>query len=143
SPAGPHGRTPRGGGGGHGAPRFHRNVVETEPMHPLRGVRVIECGIAVAGPVAASYLARLGAEVIKIESRAAGRGIGNRPPAWAPADLGPAAADLGAGNNTFNSEKTSLGLELKTAEGQAVLDRLFAVSDVFLTNLSAPAIATL
>jgi benzylsuccinate CoA-transferase BbsF subunit len=112
-------------------------------MHPLAGIRVIECGIAVAGPVAACYLARLGAEVIKIESRAAGRGIGNRPPAWAPPDLGLAATDLGAGNNTFNSEKTSLGLELKTPEGQALLDRLLVVSDVFLTNLSAPALATL
>src|SRR5439155_21636841 len=121
----------------------HAAKLGADPMYPLRGVRVIECGIAVAGPVAACYLARLGAEVIKIESRAAGRGIGNRAPVWAPPDLGPAASDLGSGNNTVNSEKTSLGLELKTAEGQALLDRLFAVSDVFLTNLSAPAIATL
>ena len=34
---------------------------------PLEGVRVIEVGIALAGPFAGSLLAELGAHVIKIE----------------------------------------------------------------------------
>src|SRR5829696_4297543 len=110
-------------------------------MLPLQGIRVIECGVAIAGPLAASYLAKLGAEVIKIESRATGMGAMSRPPAWAPADIGLAGSDLSAANNTFNSEKTSLGLELKSNEGRALLDKLIARSDVFLTNFSVPAIA--
>ena len=34
---------------------------------PLRGVRVVELGTLVLGPAAASFLAEMGAEVIKVE----------------------------------------------------------------------------
>jgi benzylsuccinate CoA-transferase BbsF subunit len=112
-------------------------------MHPLTGIRVIECGVAIAGPLAASWLARMGAEVIKIESRGTGMAAYSRPPAWAPADIGAAGGDLLAANNTFNSDKLSLALELKSAEGRTLLDQLIAKSDVFLTNLSVPAIDSL
>lgn len=112
-------------------------------MHPLQGIRVIECGVAIAGPLAGRYLAQLGAEVIKIESRSTGMGNIQAGPPWAPKDMGAAAADLNASNNTFNSQKVSLALDLKHPQGKRILAGLVAKSDVFLTNLSMPAIESL
>ena len=112
-------------------------------MHPLSDVRVIELGVAIAGPLAGRYLANLGAEVIKVESRQRSGQLGLRGPAWAPADLGPAVEDLPIASNKFNAEKRSLGLELKTPAGRAILDQLIAQSDVLLTNLSVPALRSL
>ena len=112
-------------------------------MHPIDDVRVIECGLAIAGPLAARYLAHLGADVIKVESRSRSAALGSRAPAWAPPVVGLAGGDLLAANNTFNAQKRSVGLELKSPEGRALLDRLLARSDVFITNFSVPAIASL
>ena len=112
-------------------------------MYPLSGVRVIELGVAVAGPLAGRYLAQLGAEVIRVESRQRSSQLGMRGPAWAPADLGPALGDLLITGNNFNTQKLGLGLELKTVQGRAILDRLIVHSDVFLTNFSLPAIRSL
>lgn len=109
----------------------------------LDGIRVIELGVAIAGPLAARHLGQLGAEVLKIESRSRGAQLGMRGPAWAPPDLGLVAGDLMAGNNTHNNGKRSIGIELKTPEGRALLDRLIEQSDVFITNFSVPAIESL
>ena len=111
--------------------------------YPLSGVRVIELGVAIAGPLAARYLGHLGAEVLKVEARSRGAQLGLRAPPWAPADIGPAASDLMTGNNNFNAQKRGIGIELKTPEGRAILDELIARSDVFLTNYSVPAIRSL
>ena len=112
-------------------------------MHPLDGIRVIELGVAIAGPLAARHLGQLGAEVLKIEARSRNAQQGTRSPWWAPPDLGLVAGDLAAGNNTHNNGKRSVGIELKTPEGRALLDRLIERSDVFITNFSVPAIESL
>ena len=109
----------------------------------LDGVRVVECGVAIAGPLAGRYLAHLGADVIKVESRSRSAAMGMRAPAWAPPDVGLAGGDMLAGNNTFNAQKRGVGLELKSPEGRALLDRIIERSDVFLTNFSVPAINSL
>ena len=103
-------------------------------MTPLGGIRVIECGVAIAGPVAARYLAHLGAEVIKIDNRAEALASA---PWWAPKDLGPAGADLVSG--ALSGNKRSLGLNLKAPEARPILEKLVAASDVFVTNLSRAA----
>lgn len=109
----------------------------------LDGIRVIELGVAIAGPLAARHLGQLGAEVLKVEARSRGAQLGTRGPVWAPPDLGLVAGDLMAGNNTHNNGKRSIGIELKTPEGRALLDRLIERSDVFITNFSVPAIESL
>jgi benzylsuccinate CoA-transferase BbsF subunit len=112
-------------------------------MHPLSGITVVECGVAIAGPLATRYLAHLGAEVIKVETRTAGSNLAGGGPSWAPKDLGPAAADLSLARNTFESQKRSVGIDLKTADGRRIISELLARSDVFLTNFSIPAIESL
>ena len=115
----------------------------TDPPRALEGVRVVECGVAIAGPLAGRYLAHLGADVIKVESRSRSAAMGARAPAWAPPDVGLAGGDMLAGSNTFNAQKRGVGLELKSPEGRELLDRLIEQSDVFLTNFSVPAINSL
>jgi len=88
---------------------------------PLEGIRVVEAGIAVVGPIAGVFLADMGAEVIKIETPL---GIGNQNPPEAPGPWMVAA----------NRGKKSLQLDLATPEGQAAVHRLIATADVFLTN---------
>ena len=116
---------------------------DSNAVRALDGVRVVECGVAIAGPLAGRYLAHLGADVIKVESRSRSAAMGARSPAWAPPDVGLAGGDMLAGNNTFNAQKRGVGLELKSPEGRALLDRLIEQSDVFLTNFSVPAIESL
>jgi benzylsuccinate CoA-transferase BbsF subunit len=105
--------------------------------HPLEGVRVIECGVAIAGPAATRCLAHLGADVIKIGSSETGAGAA---PGWAKS-LGPGAADLAAGGP--NIGKRHAALNLKDAASRPALRSLVANADVFLTNLSMPAIESL
>lgn len=109
-------------------------------MEPLAGITVIECGVAVAGPLAARYLAHLGADVIKVDSR--GNSGFSAPPRWAPPNAGLAALDLVPGS-TLNAQKMSVGLDLKSPDGRDAFGRLVARADVFITNLSAPAIESL
>ena len=115
----------------------------SDPPRALDGIRVVECGVAIAGPLAGRYLAHLGADVIKVESRSRSAAMGARMPAWAPPDVGLAGGDMLAGNNTFNAQKRGVGLELKSPEGRELLDRIIEQSDVFLTNFSVPAINSL
>ncbi|MCY4455534.1 MAG: CoA transferase [Chloroflexi bacterium] len=115
----------------------------SDPPRALEGVRVVECGVAIAGPLAGRYLAHLGADVIKVESRSRSAAMGARMPAWAPPGVGLAGGDMLAGNNTFNAQKRGVGLELKSPEGRDLLDQIIEQSDVFLTNFSVPAINSL
>ena len=96
---------------------------------PLEGLRIVALEHWAAGPYATGYLADLGADVIKIESRSQG-GDACRA-------LGPYF--LGAGDShvfqAFNRNKRSLTLDLKHPDGQAVLHRLAATADAFMHNL--------
>lgn len=103
---------------------------------PLRGVKVVELGVWVAGPAAAGILADWGAEVIKIE-----------PPGGDPARM--FAAMLGGdlpSNPVFeldNRSKRSIALDLSRAEGREVAEQLIAGADVFVTNIRPAALEKL
>jgi crotonobetainyl-CoA:carnitine CoA-transferase CaiB-like acyl-CoA transferase len=93
--------------------------------HPLTGVRILELGQIIAGTYGCQVLSDLGAEVIKIESPEGDLG---RIPSVAPYK-GVSALFL-----TFNRNKKSVVINLKTAAGQALFHDLVRVSDVVIDN---------
>jgi crotonobetainyl-CoA:carnitine CoA-transferase CaiB-like acyl-CoA transferase len=90
---------------------------------PLAGLRVVDFGIIVIGNEVGRLFADLGAEVIKIENRAF-------PDAARVAIGGEMSAAFAAGSRN----KKSFGVDLRTPEGNAILKRLVAVSDVVCEN---------
>ena len=100
------------------------------PLRPLSGIRVIGLEQYMAGPYCTMLLADAGAEVIKIERPGSGdprRGI----PPFARKDDHKKAA----GYMAYNRNKKSLALNVAAPEGQEVLRRLAAVSDVVVENI--------
>src|SRR5262245_64219085 len=89
---------------------------------PLAGIRVIELANFIAGPLAGTLLADMGADVVKIE-----------PP---QGDMGRAMPPLTDGESVsfvaLNRNKRSLVLDLKRDEAREILLKLAATSDVFL-----------
>ena len=97
------------------------------------GLKVIDCASFIAGPAAATVMSDFGAEVIKIEPPGTGDAYRRR----AQPPIGPGLA----GNPGFvldGRNKRSLALDLRKAEGQAVLYRLVTAADVFITNYPPP-----
>ena len=96
---------------------------------PLAGVRVIDAGSFIAAPAAATVMADLGADVIKVEPPA---GDPYRNLRQAP---GNPPCEVDYGWLADNRNKRGLVLDLKTAAGRDVLYRLITDTDVFVTNL--------
>lgn len=96
-------------------------------MTILNGIRVLDCSIAMAGPFAAQRLGDMGADVVKVEPTS---GEWQRH----------ASAGGATGNSinvsflSLNRNKRSLAIDLKSAEGKAVLLDLVKDADVFLQN---------
>ncbi|PZQ55478.1 MAG: carnitine dehydratase [Novosphingobium pentaromativorans] len=99
---------------------------------PLEGIKVVEVAMWAFVPACGGMLADLGADVIKIEPPSGDplRGLHIR-------HLGQGAFDYSW--ESYNRGKRSVTLDLKQPAGRAVLDRLLAEADVFLTNLLPPA----
>jgi len=85
---------------------------EPDLAQPLSGIRVLDLGLALAGPTCGRILAEFGADVLKIGSPAAGVG------------------------GYLNRGKESLLLDLGTLPGQEVYWRLVDHADVVLENFS-------
>ena len=99
----------------------------------FKGLKVLDVGSWIAGPVAATMLADRGAEVLKIEAPVIGDGYRN----YALLSFTP-NADI---NYTWAMDarnKRSLALNLKTEEGMQILKRLIAECDVYVTNQPLP-----
>ncbi len=98
----------------------------TRPL-PLAGYRILSAEQYGAGPYGTMFLAQLGAEVIKIEPPKGGdsaRGAG-------PYFLGP---DDSLFYQTFNLNKRSLTLDIRTEQGRGVLHRLVESVDAVTNN---------
>jgi crotonobetainyl-CoA:carnitine CoA-transferase CaiB-like acyl-CoA transferase len=92
----------------------------------MKDVRVLEVAEHAFVPAAGALLSDWGAEVIKIEPvdrGDAGRGVKTV-----------ASGDVNLMFETCNRGKRSLGLDLGSEEGRAILYRLAAACDVFMTN---------
>src|SRR5215207_11689532 len=106
---------------------------------PLTGLRVLELARILAGPWAGQILADLGADVIKVERKGAGddtRGWG--PPFVAAADGG----HLGAAYfHSTNRGKRSIEADFETEDGQRIVRKLAARSDVLIENFKVGGLA--
>ncbi|WP_298192526.1 CoA transferase [Novosphingobium sp.] len=91
---------------------------------PLEGLKVLDLGVIVVGAETGRLLADLGAEVVKIESSSFPDGSRQT---WLKIGL---SSSFGAGHRG----KRSLGLNLKSEEGKALLRRMVADADVMLSN---------
>jgi formyl-CoA transferase len=91
----------------------------------LAGLKVLELGQLIAGPFAAKTLADFGAEVIKIEAP----GTGDPLRKWRMLKDGTSVWWQVQSRN-----KRSLALDLRTAEGQAIVRKLVLEADVLIEN---------
>jgi len=92
---------------------------------PLRGIKVLDLTKVLAGPLCTQSLADLGAEIIKVEPL----GTGDETRHWPPQHGGEGAVFL-----SVNRNKRSLALDLKSAKGLAVFNRLVAGCDVLVES---------
>ncbi|MCM2346866.1 MAG: CoA transferase [Acidovorax soli] len=96
---------------------------------PLAGVRILAVEQYGAGPFGSSYLADMGAEVIKVENHQDGGDVGRTV---GPHFFGPGDSQF---FQTFNRNKKSITLDLKHPEGKALLRKLVGDADAILNNL--------
>ena len=99
---------------------------ETVADGPLAGLVVIEMGTLIAGPFCGQILGDFGAEVIKVEDPR----VGDPMRQWGrslPKGLSPWWPVIGR-------NKKSLGLDLRTPEGQAIARTLIEGADVVVEN---------
>ena len=99
----------------------------------LNGVRVLDLGRYQAGPRIGLVLARLGAEVIKVEAPG-----GDESRAMGPKVRGQSAYWV-----QYNSGKKSLGLNMRTAKGKEIVCELVKVSDILIQNFRPGTIAAM
>jgi crotonobetainyl-CoA:carnitine CoA-transferase CaiB-like acyl-CoA transferase len=92
---------------------------------PFDGVKVLDLSQGIAGPYCGMHLARNGADVIKVEPP--GDGCWSRK-------LGKHTGDQTAHSVIVNRAKRSLAVDLKTAEGVAIVQKLASQCDVFIQN---------
>jgi formyl-CoA transferase len=107
----------------------------TKSTAPLNGLKVIDFTNVQSGPSCTQLLAWLGADVIKIERP--GTGDATRNELQFDSDC-PSYYFL-----QLNSCKKSITLDVKTADGKAILTRMLETADVFIENLHPGAIEAL
>ena len=99
---------------------------QTKAEGPLAGLRVIEMGTLIAGPFCGQILGDFGAEVIKLEDpktgdpmRQWGRSLPKGLSPWWP---------------VIGRNKKSVGVDLRTPEGQALARTLIGKADIVVEN---------
>jgi len=105
---------------------------QQQPVGPLAGLRVVDCSTVLAGPYCTMLLGDLGAEVIKVEPPDGDATRGWGPP-WVGSDE-PGGERTAAYFLAVNRNKRGMRLDLKAAEGAAVLRRLLERGDVLVEN---------
>ncbi|WP_205948542.1 CaiB/BaiF CoA transferase family protein [Pueribacillus theae] len=94
----------------------------------LDGIKVLDFSLAMSGPFAAQKLGDMGAEVIKIEPTGDGEWHRTRPAANAWVNK------LNSSFISFNRNKRSLSINLKTEESKEIMKRLIKKADVIIHN---------
>ena len=91
----------------------------------LEGIRVVDLTRILSGPFCSMFLADMGAEVIKIETPGEGDPVRNQ---------GEARNGFSLYFATFNRNKRSITLDLRSADGKEVLRDLIRRADVVVNN---------
>jgi crotonobetainyl-CoA:carnitine CoA-transferase CaiB-like acyl-CoA transferase len=102
---------------------------------PLAGIKVIEIGQAVAGPMAGMILGDMGAEVIKIEKPDGG----DDARAWGPPFIDGDSMLF----HSMNRNKKSVILDIKNPDDVARLKQLVAGADILIQNLRSGVVGEL
>ncbi|MFR1051330.1 MAG: CaiB/BaiF CoA transferase family protein [Lachnospirales bacterium] len=107
-------------------------------FQPLKGVKVIDLTYFVAGPGTAKILADWGADVIKVEPSFGDPGRSTGATMSAPTE-----PDCNPFYTAYNANKRGISLNLKSAEGTDILDKMLETADVFLTSYRTGALKRL
>ena len=106
---------------------------------PLAGLRVLELARILAGPWAGQILADLGADVVKVERK----GTGDDTRGW-----GPPFVEAGDGSHldaayfhATNRGKRSIEVDFESEDGQRIVKKLAARSDVLIENFKVGGLA--
>lgn len=114
--------------------RFMTDDRTSQPTaQALAGIRVLDLSRVLAGPWATQTLGDLGAEVIKIEKPGEGDDTRGWGPPWLADGEGRPTRES-AYFLTANRNKRSVTIDMATPEGQALIRRLAATSDVVVEN---------
>lgn len=100
---------------------------------PLSGLKVIEVGVAMAGPFCGMMLGDYGADVLKVERVALGDDSRHWPPYF--------EGKLGHYYASANRNKRSIAVDLKSKEGAEIARRLIRDADVLVDNYRMGALA--
>jgi len=107
---------------------------------PLNGLRVLDLSRILAGPTCTQLLADLGADVVKVENPRTG---GDDTRSWGPPYVSENSddEDLSAYFVCANRNKRSLAIDLGSSDGQEVIRKLAAQSDILVENFKPGALA--
>ncbi|MEL0322756.1 MAG: CoA transferase [Rhodospirillales bacterium] len=98
----------------------------------FEGLKVIDCASFIAAPVAATFMADFGADVVKIEAP------GGDPYRSLYQGPGMPVADFDYAWFADNRSKRGICLDLKQVSAREILLKLVAEADVFVTNFPFP-----
>lgn len=98
------------------------------PRGPLTGIKVVEFAQVIAGPLAGTLMADLGADVVHVEQPAGGDSARR---------MGPAKDDAHLWWKVLGRNKRSVTLDMRVDEGKALAHRLVAWADVVVVTFRA------
>lgn len=100
----------------------------------MQGIRVVDLSTTLMGPTSTMYMARMGADVIKVEA----------PPGDPPRYIGKGRSPgMGPIFMNMNWGKRSIVIDLKAQSGRDALQRILKSADVFVHNMRPKAAARL
>ena len=104
------------------------SAIDFRSLLPLEGIRVLAVSQFGAGPYSTMILAELGAEVIKIEDPSTAGDVSRSVPPFT-------IENDSLYFQSFNRNKKSLTLNIKSKQGRRIFEELVAISDGVLNNL--------
>lgn len=107
---------------------------------PLDGIRILDLSRVFSGPWATQMLGDLGAEIIKVEQPGRGDDLRRLGPPFLTDRNGKETAESAYYLST-NRNKKSIAVDISTEQGQDIIRRLAAISDVCVENFKVDNLA--